>query len=173
MKARIRFAALGVLAVSAFTLIAGATGGIAGAATPTGYSASVTSQGLNVILFGNKLLGGNATACVNQGTQTANANSPCDGKATPYSAASGSGTVLTSAGLSATSSATASGNSQTDTNNGKDDFPDESCSALSTGGPVGASGVTLNAGVGCGFSGASNDANGNPSAWAGGEVANL
>jgi hypothetical protein len=172
MKGRIRIATLGALAVGAITLVGASVGSSVGAATSTGYSASVSSSGLNLVLFGQKLLGGNSTACVNQGTETANKDAngatPCDTKATPYSYASGGGTVLTSSGLSAVATALAAGNSQSDPVG----TPTvQKCSPVTTGGPVGGGGVTINLGVGCGYANASNDASGNPSAYSGGEVA--
>jgi hypothetical protein len=170
MKGRIRIAALGALAISAFTLIGGAAGTSVGAAAPNGYSASVTAQGLNLNLFGQKLLGGNSTACVNDGSQTANTGSPCDGKATPYSYAAGSGTVLTSAGLSNDATAFAAGDSQSLT----EGTPSvQKCSPVSSGGAQGADNVTVDLGVGCGFATASNDATGDPSAYSGGEIATV
>ena len=135
MRGHIRIAALGALAVSAFTLIGGAAGTSVGAAAPNGYSAHVSSSGLNINLFGEKLLGGNSTACVNDGSQTANSGSPCDGQATPYSNATGSGTVLTTSGLSNDATASAAGDSQSLT----DGTPSvQKCSPVSSGGAQGA-----------------------------------
>jgi hypothetical protein len=125
---------------------------------------------LNINLFGEKLLGGNSTACVNDGSQTANSGSPCDGQATPYSNATGSGTVLTTSGLSNDATASAAGDSQSLT----DGTPSvQKCSPVSSGGAQGADNVTVDLGVGCGFATASNDATGDPSAYSGGEVATV
>ena len=147
-----------------------AAGALPAAAATTGYSASVTTQGLNLALFGTELVGGNSTACVNQGAQTVNTGSKCDGKATPYAHATGSGTLLTSSGLYGAASSTAT-STPSDVPDGSSSNP--ICSPLSTGGTQGASGVTILAGAGCGWTDAKIDGNGNPSATATGEVAGL
>jgi hypothetical protein len=169
MKNRLRMALIGAAALSTVAFLSAAGAFSAGAAT-TGYSANVTTQGLNLSLFGTELVGGNSTACVNQGAETSNTGSACDGKSSPYANAKGSGTLLTSSGLygAATSTATTDGQNDPD---GSEASP--ICSPLSSGGPVGASGVTLEAGAGCGWSDAAVDANGNPSASATGEVAEV
>jgi len=165
-------------------MIALVTSGGVASATPAyaAYSVNVTGAGLNLNLFGNKLAGGNSTACANYGSPQqknldGNGNATaCDGSkgGTPSMAyAQGEGTLLTAQGLHGlqTASATSPGTTATPTPaSGKDGFV---CSQLSTGGFQGQGGVGLDFGVSCAQARAALDGTGNPSAEATGDVVHV
>ncbi|MGH9028480.1 MAG: hypothetical protein ACRDV4_02545, partial [Acidimicrobiales bacterium] len=166
-----------VLSMVAAIVLAVSTSGVAGAATPASFGAEVTGAGLNLNLFGNKLVGGNSTTCVNSGTASSNKDvngtaTPCDSKSAPYAFAQGDGTLLTSSGLNglATATATSPGQAVSDPSNAP---TGSNCSQLSTGGPQGSNGVTVGAAVSCAWAKAAVDSGGNPSASTSGEVGNV
>jgi hypothetical protein len=168
-----RVGAGAALLAGAFSVLGAAAMVPAGASTTT-YSGNVTAAGLNISLFGNKLTGGNSTACFNHGLSTnkdANGKATaCDGKDSPFAAASGAGTFLTGA-LSALASAQA-GPATGSNNQGSDASP--ICGPISTGGPQGSSGVTIDGAISCAWAQASADsATGNSSATGYGELAHL
>lgn len=169
---------LGAVAVSAIAVL-GVTAAVpAGATTSSApaFSANATGEGLNLNLFGNKIVGGNSAVCVNAGGVSTNKDgngvaTHCDGLPSPESYGTGEGTLLTTSGLNgtATAEATSAGQSVSDPT----DAPVSShCSPLSTG-TQGSSGLTFEFGVGCAWAIASEDGGGNPSASAHGDVANL
>jgi hypothetical protein len=185
-----RVARLLTLGAAASAMIAVvSSGGAAQASTAENYAASVKATGLDLSLFGNTLSGGFASACVNSGSATANPGTKCDGSATQAHAA-GQGILLTTSGLTGSAPADASGAnsssasptgskapvvdwSTTDTPTITTPASGLTCSPLSSGGPQGSSGVTLDLGVACANAQAVIDGNGVPSADGYGEVAHL
>jgi len=98
---------IGVLALTAATVI-GVAGALPANAAGSGFTLSAQGTGLQLVLFGTKLTGGNSSACVNAtGSATptvANKNSDgsaslCDGQAGIYAASEGEGTLLTTSGV--------------------------------------------------------------------------
>lgn len=176
--------------VAAVVMLAMASSGTAMASTVQNYSASVSATGLDLSLFGNTLSGGFASACVNSGSATSNPNSHCDTLPGPEAYGTAQGILLTSSGLtgSATAEANSAGSSVDDpasstpptvdwgsTTNPTITAPASglNCSQLSSGGPQGSSGVTLDLGAACANAQAAVDSNGVPTADAYGEVAHL
>jgi hypothetical protein len=166
-------------------MIALVTSGGVASATPaySAYSVNATGAGLNLNLFGNKLIGGNSFACANYGSPQqknldGNGNATaCDSSKTGSSPtmayAQGEGTLLTSSGLHGlqTASATSPGTTAVPTPaSGKDGFV---CSQLNSGGFQGSNGVGLDFGVSCAQATASLDGAGNPTAEATGDVVHV
>lgn len=183
-----RFLSLGAVLAVIFAIVS--SGGVAQAAGVENYAAQVKATGLDLSLFGTTLTGGFASACVNSGTSTANTGSSCNGVAAPDANAAGQGILLTTSGLtgSSTASATSDGASSADPTASTGPVVDWdsadtptittpasglNCSALTTGGPQGSSGVTLDLGAACANAQAAVDSTGVPSAEGYGEVAHL
>jgi hypothetical protein len=164
-------------------LVAGATGlamlavlGVAGAipaAAAAGVTASAQGTGLQLVLFGTKLTGGNSSACVNDtgsSVPVANANgdgsaSACDQQAGTYAASEGEGTLLTSAGVHEDQKASESTVGQSDGSTNS--------TCAQGGGTPGGTPVTLSLGLSCAYAQAAIDPNGNPAASSMGEVSNV
>lgn len=183
-----RLLTLGTAIAAMFAVVS--SGGAAQASVQN-YSAQVKATGLAISLFGNQLSGGFASACVNSGTSTANSGSPCDGKAGPYASAAGQGILLTTSGLTGKASpadASSNGTSNADPTGSVAPTVDWSttgiptittpanglnCSQLTSGGPQGSSGVTLDLAAACANAQTAVDGTGVPSAEGYGEVGHV
>ena len=151
-----RAATIGAALVAVFGLVS--TGGVAEASAQN-YSAVVGAQGLDLNLFGQQLSGGFANACVNSGTSTGISTTPqnhCNGVAAPEAWGQGEGILLTTSGLHSISSAEATETHPVASDPAGSTAPTTdspakklNCSPLSSGGPQGSNGVTLDLGVAC------------------------
>jgi len=185
------------LGTAAAMMLAVATGGTALAATNP-YAVNATGAGLNLSLFGNELVGGNATACANYGTIGGAPLANVDGNGNPTycgadavpanmssslsatsptapeAFADGQGTLLTPSGLHGEQYAvdTAPGTSVAGAPAAND--PPYNCSQLNSMGPQGQAGeFQLDLGISCGTAGASLDSGGDPTANAAGNVGHV
>jgi len=166
---------LGVLML-AVTTVLGVAGALPANAASTGFTLSSQGTGLQLVLFGQKLTGGNSSACVNDtGSATptvANKNSDgsaslCDGKAGIYAASEGEGTLLTTSGVHEDQTA------QQGPASGTNGSTTSTC-AQGGGTPAGTP-VLLTLGLSCAYAQAAVDSATppNPSASSMGEVANV
>lgn len=140
-------ARLGAIAAVALTMLGVATGGLAGAATPT-YTASATSTGAEINLFGTEITGGKATVAVDT--------------AAPSVTAEGNGTLTPGLVEDQKASVTADGQSQS---------KPQAC-AQGGGTPSGTP-VSISLGLACASASASLSGSGLPSGSASGELAEL
>jgi hypothetical protein len=166
-----RFVAMGALCLSAATLFSVTTTLPASAAFDMTSAAQGT--GLQLVLFGTKITGGDASACVNEtGSTSTTANKNGDGTASlcneepgTYAASQGEGTLLTSQGVELDAKAAEQTAGQTD---------GSTSSKCAQGGttPSGTP-VLLSLGLSCVDAYAAVDSAGDPSASSMGEVANV
>lgn len=141
-------ARIGAIAGVAVAMVGVATGGLAGAATTPTYTASATSTGAEINLFGTELTGGSATVAVDTSA--------------PSVTAAGSGTLTPALVESQKASVTADGQSQNEP---------QAC-AQGGGSPSGLPvGITL--GLACASASASLSSDNLPSGTASGELAEL
>lgn len=170
-----RIGAIGAIALTAVTVI-GVAATLPAEAAGTGFTLSAQGTGLQLVLFGTKLTGGNSSACVNDtgsaSPTVADKNSDgspslCDGQAGIYAASEGEGTLLTSSGVHEDQEAAqgpASGTNGSTTS-----------SCAQGGGTPSGTPVLLSLGLSCAYAQAAVDSASpaNPSASSMGEVADL
>jgi hypothetical protein len=166
-----RFVAIGALCLSAATLFSVTTTLPVSAAS--GMTSAAQGTGLQLVLFGTKITGGDASACVNEtGSTATTANKNGDGTASlcneepgTYAASEGEGTLLTSQGVELDAKASEQTAGQTD---------GSTSSKCAQGGttPSGTP-VLLSLGLSCVDAYAAVGSSGDPSASSMGEVANV